>query len=65
MKKFMILVTLMAFFVSAPLAMAETSSKKSTTANKVKCCVKGECKQLTKAECKKQGKQIRDCKKCK
>ncbi len=63
MKKFMILVTLMAFFVSAPLAMA----KKETT--KYKCCVNGECKDLTKKECKKQkGKYIKatDCdKKCK
>ena len=65
MKKFMILVTLMAFFVSAPLAMAESGGKKASTASKVKCCVKSECKELTKAECKKQGKQIRDCKKCK
>ncbi len=63
MKKFMILVTLMAFFVSAPLAMAQHSSKKA--APKVKCCVKGECKQVTKAECKKEkGKVLRDCKKC-
>jgi hypothetical protein len=67
MKKFMILVTLMAFFVSAPLAMAQHSSKKEAT--KYKCCVKGECKDLTKKECKKQkGKYIKatDCeKKCK
>jgi hypothetical protein len=63
MKKFMILVTLMAFFVSAPLAMAQSGTKKPEA--KVKCCVKGECKDLTKADCKKQGKQIKDCKKCK
>lgn len=65
MKKFMILVTLMAFFVSAPLAMAQSGNKKAASTNKIRCCVKGECKQLTKADCKKQGKQIRDCKKCK
>jgi hypothetical protein len=64
MKKLMILVTVMAFFVSAPLAMAQTATKKPEA--KVKCCVKSECKELTKADCKKQqGKQIKDCKKCK
>ena len=62
MKKFMILVTLMAFFVSAPLAMAQTSTKKS--AKKIKCCVKGDCKQVTKAECKKLGGS-KGCKRCK
>jgi hypothetical protein len=63
MKKFMILVTLMAFCVSAPLAIA----KKEET--KYKCCIKSECKDMTKAECKKQkGKYLKatDCeKKCK
>jgi hypothetical protein len=67
MKKFLILFTMMAFFVSAPLAMADTPIKKE--APKYRCCIKGECKELTKKECKKEkGKYIKatDCdKKCK
>ncbi|MGB6064620.1 MAG: hypothetical protein WBG50_07405 [Desulfomonilaceae bacterium] len=57
MKKFFMLLTLMAFMAAAPLAMA---------AKKVDCCVNGNCQKMTKAECKKaEGKVVKSCKKCK
>ena len=58
MKKFFLLLTLMAFMLAAPLAMAADVD--------INCCVKGDCKKMTKAECKKaQGKVVKDCKSCK
>jgi hypothetical protein len=64
MKRCLIFLTLMAFFVAAPLSMAEDKPKKE--APKIKCCVKGECKDLTKKDCKKEkGKVVKDCSKCK
>ncbi len=58
MKKFFMLLTLMAFAMAAPLAMAADVD--------INCCVKGDCKKMTKAECKKaKGKVVKDCKDCK
>ncbi|MBI4966308.1 MAG: hypothetical protein HY913_23720 [Desulfomonile tiedjei] len=59
MKKLFVMMTLMAFVVAAPFAMA---AKKP-----VKCCIKGQCEEkATKADCTKlKGKVVSDCKKCK
>jgi hypothetical protein len=58
MKKFFLLLTVMAFMVAAPLAMAADKD--------INCCIKGDCKKMTKAECKKEkGKVVKDCKDCK
>lgn len=64
MKKIMALVVLLAFALAVPMTMA--AEKKASTAAKVKCCIKGDCKEMTKAECSKaKGKVVTDCKKCK
>jgi uncharacterized protein YxeA len=63
MKKILVLVMLLAFVLAVPMTMA--AEKKATT-DKVKCCIKGDCKDMTKAECTKaKGKVVTDCKKCK
>ncbi len=73
MKRFLILLTLAAFAICAPLAMAQTEtpgSPKAATdkpAKTVNCCVKKECKQVgSEADCAKDGgKVVKDCKECK
>jgi hypothetical protein len=53
----------MAFFVAAPLAMAEKETKKAEP--KINCCIKatGKCSKMTKANCeKKKGQEVADCK---
>jgi hypothetical protein len=68
MKKFFYLLTLVAFVFSVTaavaLAQAPTTPK---PAEKVNCCVKGECKQVaSKDECAKLGgTEVKDCKDCK
>ena len=42
MKKFFLLLTVMAFMVAAPLAMAKE--------DKINCCVKGKCSKMTTGE---------------
>jgi len=60
MKKLFVIMTLMAFVVAAPLAMAAKEAKQ------INCCVKGKCEQMTKADCKKaKGKVVKSCKSCK
>jgi hypothetical protein len=64
MKKILVLVMLLAFVLAVPMTMA--AEKKAATTDKVKCCIKGDCKDMTKAECTKaKGKVVTDCKKCK
>jgi len=60
MKKLFVMMTLMAFVVAAPLAMAKSKP--------VKCCIKGQCEEkATKTDCTKKAKGyvVKDCKKCK
>ena len=64
MKKFLIIATLLSFVIAAPFAMAQEKPMKGEP--KVKCCVKGDCKEITDAKCtKNQGKVVTDCKDCK
>ena len=57
MKRFFMLLTLMAFMAAAPLAMA---------AKKVDCCAKGKCHKVTEAKCMKmKGEVVKSCKECK
>lgn len=64
MKKIVLLLSLFAFVAAAPMAGVSFAGAKEP--KKVKCCVKGECKDMTKAECKKaKGKVVKDCKACK
>jgi hypothetical protein len=67
MKKLLVSLTIMAFAAAAPLAMAESDLKKPEKAEKrIHCCIKGDCKEMTSAECKKEkGKVVKDCKNCK
>jgi hypothetical protein len=64
MKKFVLLLTLIAFVAVAPLAMAEKETKQAEP--KISCCIKGKCSKMTKANCeKKKGQEVQDCKDCK
>jgi hypothetical protein len=64
MKRLVLLLTLMAFAVAAPLAMAQKEMKKAES--KINCCIKGKCSKMTKANCeKKKGQEVQDCKECK
>ncbi len=63
MKKAVIILTLLSFVIAAPFAIAQGKAKDDT---KVNCCIKGDCKEMLKAECKKaKGKVVKDCSKCK
>lgn len=59
MKKFFMLLTLMAFAMAAPLAMAKEA--------KINCCVKGSCKKnITQKKCDDlKGDVVKNCKDCK
>jgi len=64
MKKFLIIATLLSFVIAAPFAMAQEKPMKGEP--KVKCCVKGNCKEITDAKCvKDKGEVVTDCKDCK
>jgi hypothetical protein len=66
MKKLLVLVTIMVFAMAVPFAVAQTDKKADKVDKKINCCIKGECQEMTKAECKKEkGKVVADCKKCK
>jgi hypothetical protein len=74
MKKFFLLLTLAAFIIAAPLAMAQGSdtpgAAKPAVGEKGKvtnCCSNGKCKQVSSdADCTKDGgKVVKDCKECK
>lgn len=63
MKKVLILLSLLAFVASAPIAMA---AEKTAKEKQINCCVNGECKEMTKKACKEaKGKVVKDCKACK
>ncbi|MBI5568505.1 MAG: hypothetical protein HY914_01020 [Desulfomonile tiedjei] len=65
MKKFLMLVTLLVFVVASPIAMAQGKEKPKKDAPKISCCVKGECKMMTKADCTKaKGKAYKKEKDC-
>jgi hypothetical protein len=56
MRKLLLLLTLLAFVASAPLAVAQEKTKKEKP-KKISCCVKGKCKSMTAENCdKRQGK---------
>ena len=65
MKRFLILFTLMAFLIAGTVAtysFAQSAAKEEM----VNCCLKGNCKQVTKSVCAKAGgKAVKDCKDCK
>jgi len=62
MKKFFLLITVMAFMLAAPFAMAAKEAKE----DKINCCVKGKCSKMTTAKCDKaKGEVVKDCKDCK
>jgi len=73
MRTFVYVLTLVAFLLSAPLAMAAqdtpAAGKPAGAAAKpsVNCCIKGECKKVgSEADCTKGGgKVVKDCKDCK
>ena len=59
MKKFFVVLALLAFVAAGSLSLA---ASKSTGG----CCVKGEFKKVSKADCKKSGgKWVKDAKACK
>ena len=56
MKRILVAISLAAFVLSAPLAMAAD----------VNCCKDGKCASKSAADCKKEkGKVVKDCKDCK
>jgi hypothetical protein len=62
MKKLFIMLTLTAFIVGAVFAV----NASAPAGDKVNCCVKGVCKQVSKADCAKAGgRVVKDCKECK
>ncbi len=64
MKRLVILMTLLAFVLAVPFAVAKEEAKKAEP--KINCCEKGKCKQTTEVKCKKaEGKVVADCKDCK
>ncbi len=66
MKRILILLTLAAFVIAAPFAVAQEKAKKEKGEPKINCCVKGDCKQMTEAKCTKaKGKVIAQCADCK
>ncbi len=70
MKRFFVLLTLAAFMLAVPLAMAsDQPAAGKTGADKpgVNCCIKGKCdKSPSEADCTKTGgKVVKDCKECK
>lgn len=68
MKKLLVIVALLAFACAAPLAMAaeKKAEKKAAPPKEVNCCIKGEVKKLTAAECKKEkGKVVKKAEQCK
>ena len=63
MKRLLTSITLVAFMMAAPLAIAKEAPQ-------INCCIKekgkARCEQMTKAECKKaKGSKVSSCKKCK
>jgi hypothetical protein len=71
MKRFFMLLTLAAFIIAAPMAMAaeQSATPKMGSMDKpgVTCCVKGQCTKAASASACTQegGKVVKDCKHCK
>lgn len=71
MKRFIMLLTLAAFIIAVPLAMAaeQPAMPKTGGADQapINCCAKGKCDKVsTEADCAKLGgKVVKDCKDCK
>jgi hypothetical protein len=63
MKKLALLVAMAACVIFALPAFAVDTKN---TDKKINCCVKGDCREMTKADCKKEkGKVVKSCKDCK
>lgn len=63
MKKLLVFVALLCFVAAGPAATVSSAKKESGNVN---CCVKGQCKQMTKDDCKKSnGRVLKSCKDCK
>jgi hypothetical protein len=63
MKTVLILLTLLAFVGSAPIAMA---AEKKAKEKQINCCVSGKCEKMTKKACTDTGgKVVKSCKACK
>jgi hypothetical protein len=72
MKKFLVILSLLAFTAVPSLIIAQGPSTKPVKAEKVYCChekghERGKCDKLhTKEECEKEGgKVVKDCRECK
>jgi hypothetical protein len=72
MKRFSLILALLAFVAVPPLAIAQEKSAKPAKAEKVYCCHekgdhKGKCDKLhTKEDCEKEGgRVVNNCKECK
>jgi hypothetical protein len=71
MKRLVTLLTLAAFIIAAPLAMAadQPAAPKAGASDQpsINCCAKGKCaKVASEADCAKEGgKVVKDCKDCK
>lgn len=71
MKTFLVVLTLVAFALAAPLAMAADQPAPAKAAGEkgqiINCCDKGKCSQVkSEADCTKAGgKVVKDCKDCK
>jgi hypothetical protein len=70
MKRVVIFLTLAAFIIAVPLAMAQGQVDKPASGKpekEISCCVKGKCQSVkAEADCAKLGgKVVKDCKDCK
>jgi hypothetical protein len=66
MKKLFVMLIVTVFAFTALTAMAQGTEITKKTPKKISCCIKGECKEMTKADCTKaKGEVVTNCKKCK
>lgn len=66
MRLLFFILTIMAFAFTSVNGIAQVTEKSKKPAKKISCCVKGECKEKTQADCDKaKGKKVSDCSKCK
>ncbi len=66
MKKIFVVLIVTVFAFTALTAMAQGTEKAKKITKKISCCIKGECKEMTKADCTKaKGEVVANCKKCK
>lgn len=66
MRLLFFILTIMAFAFTSVSGIAQGTEKSKKPVKKISCCVKGECKEMTQADCNKaKGKKVSDCSKCK